>query len=139
MLLPIALLLHIAEEWYGGFPQWTALIAGEGLEPERFLLISSLGFLLFSLGTLAAFQDPSVAWLVVVLAALVVLNAALHTLATVAFRAHSPGTVTGLVLYLPLGILVLRSSAAALPRTQFAGAVVLGLLLHAFATLAAFA
>lgn len=137
MLLPVALLLHVGEEWFGNFPEWTALIVGDGLEPERFLAINAAGLVLFAAGTLAAFRDPSVAWIIASLAALLGLNAVLHTLATVALGRYSPGTVTGLLVCLPLSIVVLRSSSALLPRAHFAGAVIAGVLLHALVTLVA--
>jgi hypothetical protein len=139
MLLPLAFLLHVAEEWFGGFPEWTALVIGDGLEPGRFLVINAVGLLLFTAGTVAAFRNPSMAWIVASLAALVGLNAALHALATIAFSRYSPGTVTGLLLYLPLSIVVLRSSATLLPRPHLVSAVVFGVLLHALVTLVALA
>ena len=61
-MLPIVLLLHQAEEWFGGFPAWTGLAFGDGVEPERFLLINGVGFLLITFWTVAAFQDRRMAW-----------------------------------------------------------------------------
>ena len=138
LVLPFALALHVAEEWFGGFPAWTAVIAGDSLEPERFLVINALGLLLFTAGAVAAFRDSGTAWIVVSLAALVGLNGVLHTLATAAFGRYSPGVVTGLLLYIPLSVVVLRFSATMLPKAHFARAVLLGILLHALVTLVAF-
>jgi hypothetical protein len=101
------------------------------------LVINAVGLLLFTVGTVAAFRDPSMAWILASLAALIGVNAALHTLATIAFDRYSPGIATGLLLYVPLSILVLRSSSALLPRAHFVGAVVAGVLLHAFVTVVA--
>ena len=129
----------MAEEWFGGFPEWTAVIAGDGLEPARFLVINALGLLLFSAGTWAAFRDAGASWIVTSLAALVGLNAVLHVLATAAFARYSPGVVTGLLLYVPLSAAVLRSSATSLTRARFAGAVLGGVVLHGMVTLVAFA
>jgi hypothetical protein len=137
--LPIALLLHQVEEWFAGFPEWTSLVLGEGVEPERFLLINTAGFLLITFWTLAAFRDRRMAWIVASFAALLALNAVLHALATVLLRRYSPGTATGVLLSLPLSVAILRSSADGLPRRHFRGAVVAGVLMHGLATFAALA
>ncbi len=136
-LLPIVLLLHQAEEWFGGFPEWTSLALGRGVEPESFLLINAVGFLLITFWTVVAFRDRRGAWIVVSFAALMGLNAVLHALATVLVGRYSPGTATGLLLSLPLSIAVLRSSADGLPRRHFVVAAMAGVLLHAIVTFVA--
>lgn len=138
MLLPVALLLHIVEEWLGGFPAWTGIALGSELGADRFVLINAVGLVLVGIGTLAAFIDRRMAWLVVSFAALVGLNGVVHILFTLGLGLYSPGAVTGLFLYLPLSAVVLRSSAARLPGSVFAGSVVFGVVLHALATLVAF-
>lgn len=136
-VLPIVLLLHQAEEWFGGFPEWTSFAFGDGVEPERFLLINAAGFLLVTFWTVAAFRDRRIAWIVASFAALLGLNAVLHALGTVIIGRYSPGTATGLLLSLPLSIAVLRSSADGLPRRHFVGAVMAGVLFHGLVTFVA--
>ncbi len=137
LLLPVAVLLHIAEEWLGGFPEWIHAPLGAELTAERFLLVNAFGAALFLAGALAARFSPGLAWLGVSLAALVGVNGVLHGLAWLVTGTYSPGAVSGLVLYHPLGVNLLRSSARRLSRPAFAGAVLLGLLVHAVATLSA--
>ena len=138
ILLLIAFLLHLVEEWFGGFPAWASDALGTELSPERFVLINVFGFLLFGIGTLAAIRNPSMAWFGASFAALVGLNGVLHTVATLGFGSYSPGTVTGLLLYIPLSVIVLRSSVARLPRAIFASSVLFGVLLHGLASYLAF-
>jgi len=137
ILLPVVLLLHQAEEWFWGFPAWSATILGSEISPERFLSINALGLVIFVVGALAAFLSPHLAWVGVSLAALVGLNGVLHGVLSLVAGSYSPGTVTGVLLYIPLSAILLRSSARLLPRTVFAGAVVLGVLLHILATFSA--
>ncbi|MBT8461371.1 MAG: HXXEE domain-containing protein, partial [Gemmatimonadetes bacterium] len=137
ILLPFALLLHQAEEWFGGFPTWSAAILGSEISSERFLLINALGLVVFVVGSLAALGSPQMAWFGVSLAALVSLNGVLHGIASLATGSYSPGTVTGLVLYIPLSAIVLRSSSRRLSKTVFAGSVLFGVLVHALATFSA--
>lgn len=138
-VLPIALLVHQAEEWFGGFPEWTSVAFGDGVEPEQFLLINAIGLLLITFWTVAAFWDPRISWIVVSFAALLGLNAVLHALATLLLGLYSPGTVTGLLVSLPLSVIVLRSSADGMPNSQFLGAILPGVLLHGAVTFIALA
>lgn len=138
LLLPIAYLLHLAEEWYGGFGAWTLAVLGKEVSPDRFVIINASAFLVFAVGTLAAVYSPRVAWLGTSFAALFGLNGVLHTLATLGFGVYSPGTFTGLLLYVPLSAVVLRSSSARLSGAVFAGSVVLGVLLHGLVAFLAF-
>jgi hypothetical protein len=137
ILLPVAVLLHQIEEWFGGFPAWATIILGSEISPERFLSVNALGLAIFVVGTLAALLSPHMAWLGVSLAALIGLNGVLHAFASLATESYSPGTITGLLLFVPLSALLLRSSARRLSRAAFAGSVVFGVLVHALATFSA--
>jgi hypothetical protein len=139
LLLPVVLLLHQAEEWFGGFPEWTRYAVGNGVTSERFLLINAVGFVLFTVWTLAAFRERRIAWIVVSLATLMGLNGALHAVASILVDRYSPGTVTGLVLSLPFGIVVVRAAMAALPRGLVFGAIAAGVLFHGMVTVLALA
>lgn len=134
LLLPVVLLLHQLEEWFGGFPEWTDFAVGDGVEPETFLLINAVGFVLFTIWTLAAFRERRMGWIVVSLATLLGLNGILHAIAGILVGQYSPGTTTGLLLSLPFGIVVLRAAVTALPRVQVLGAIVVGVLLHSIVT-----
>lgn len=137
LLLPVAVLAHVVEEWFGGFPAWTATVFGSELSPERFLVINAVGLLLVTAGAVAAVRSREAAWLGVTLAALFTLNALLHLGLSAAYGSYSPGTVTGVVLYLPLGAVVLRRCYATMSGGTFAGSVLLGIGVHAVVTFTA--
>jgi hypothetical protein len=134
LLLPVVLLFHQAEEWFGGFPEWTRLLAGNEVSSERFILINAVGLFLITFWTLAAFREPRMAWIVASVATILGLNGVLHALASVLLGRYSPGTTTGVLLSLPLSVIVLRASVAGLPRAQVFGAVLAGVLLHGVVT-----
>ena len=138
LLLPIAFLLHLLEEWFGGFSEWTLVALGNEGSPERFMLINIIAFLFFAIGMLAAVHYPRMAWLATSFAALVGLNGMLHTLASLGLGLYSPGTVTGLLLYLPLSAIVLRSELTRLSGTIFTRAILFGVLLHGLVAYLAF-
>jgi hypothetical protein len=139
VLLLIAYVVHFAEEWYGEITLWANDALGYEVSIERLLLLNGIAFVLFAVGTVASIRSPRMAWFTVSFAALLGLNGILHTLATLGLGQYSPGTVTSLVLYIPLSINVLRSSAAQLPRTTFRRSIVGGVLFHGLVTIFAVA
>ena len=138
LLLPVAFLLHLAEEWYGGISAWTLIALGNEISPERFVLINGIAFPIFVAGSVAAYFYPRMAWFSASFAALLGLNGVLHTLATLGLGLYSPGTVTGVLLYLPLSVVVLRASATQLSRSVFASSVLFGVLIHGLISFLAF-
>ena len=140
IFLPIAFLAHICEEWLGGpgFPAWTQSTFGVGVSPARFVLISGSGLLMMTVSIIAALRDRRRAWLAATFAAMITLNGLLHAIATVAFSTYSPGTITGLLLFIPLGGLTLLSMRRCLPRQQFVLAALGGVAFHALVLFIAF-
>ena len=133
LLLPASFLLHLVEEWWAGegFSAWTARVFDPPIGSERFLLINGIAWPIFALATIAGILRPKLAWLPTALATLVTVNAGLHLLGTVATVAYSPGLVSGLLLYLPIGIAALSHGRRVLPSSSFRLGVVTGLLVHA--------
>ena len=139
VFLLIAYVVHFAEEWYGEITTWAKDALGYEISIERLLLLNAIAFVLFAVGTVASIRSPRMAWFTVSFAAMLGLNGVLHTLATLGLGEYSPGAVTSLVLYLPLSIIVLRSSAAQLPSTTFRRSIVGGVLFHGLVTILAVA
>jgi len=140
IFLPIAFLAHICEEWLGGpgFPAWTQSTFSVGVSPARFVLMSGGGLLVMTVSIIAALRDRRGAWLAVTFAAMITVNGLLHAIATAAFSTYSPGTITGLLVFVPLGSLALLSMSRCLPRHQFVLAALGGVALHALVLFIAF-
>lgn len=138
LLLPIAYWLHLAEEWFGGFIAWTSATLGSGVSVERFVAINAIGLVLFFVVPIAAFRNQNWIWPASALAALFGLNGVLHALATAYFGTYSPGTVTGLLIYLPLSVIVLRHMSLRMSAPKLVGSMLAGCLLHALVTFVAF-
>jgi hypothetical protein len=137
ILLPVAVALHIAEEWFGGFIDWARLVMEVNIEAEQFLAINTIGLVLFVIGCASAYREPRAAWIGVSLAALVGVNAIVHTVLSVAVGEYSPGTITGLLLYVPMSVIIIRWAATHLSRGVVGGAILFGIGIHAVATLSA--
>jgi hypothetical protein len=108
-LFPVTYLIHIAEEYWGGggFSAYMARERGVNLSPSRFLLMTGLGLALIVLGVLLARRYKFSHWLVVCLGALVLGNGLSHTVNGVASRGYNPGLVSGLLIWIPLGLVAI--------------------------------
>jgi len=140
LLLPASFLLHITEEWFArpGFPAWTRQLGSSGIPPDRFILINAVAWPASALLTTLGILVPEFAWFPATFATMVCINAVLHAVGTLATASYSPGLLTGLLLFLPVGLTALSYSRQVLPPHRFALAVVAGVLLHAVVIAIAF-
>jgi len=137
VLLLAAYVVHFAEEWYGEITIWAEEALGYAVSIERLLFINGIAFVLFAVGTVASIRVARITWFTVSFATVLGLNGALHALASLGLGQYSPGTITGLVLYIPLSILALRSSASQIDGNIFRRSIVAGIAFHALVTILA--
>jgi hypothetical protein len=133
-LLPLTYLAHIAEEYWGGFPAWMSALSGAELSPQRFLALNALAWAVMAAVVALAVGTRYLRWLVIALCATVCVNGAAHLLASLATRGYSPGLLTGITFWLPLGMCGLRRAWGRVERRVWLGGVAAGLLLHGAAT-----
>ena len=139
--LPLALLAHIAEEWWcgEGFVAWILRATGQTVSPTRFLVVNGIAWpLAFGL-TLAAVLRPKLAWVPVTLATLLLINAAFHLLGTLWSGVYSPGLLTAMLFYLPLCTAALRHGRRTVRPGAYGPAVAAGFALHALVIVVAMA
>ncbi len=136
-LLPATYLVHLAEEYYLGFPAWLDDVAGARLTPERFLELNTFFFGVMVLAVLVATAIRPARVILVPLATVVVVNALLHLGGTIVTGRYSPGALTGLLLWLPLGLTLLTRLRREVPRLVLGLGMLVGVALHALVTLAA--
>lgn len=123
-LYPATYLVHLAEEFWagGGFVRWLAALGGTPFTEAAFVLLNLLGLALVCLGVVLVSRDDAFGWVAIALATAVVLNALGHLAAGLLTASYSPGMVTGVVLWLPLGGLsLLRAGHQASRRALRAG------------------
>ena len=137
-LLVAAYAAHVVEEWFGGFPEWLAVVTGAPLPRDAFLAINTVALLLVALATRAATRSPARGWIAIAVAAVLFVNALLHILGSVVTGTYSPGLFTGVILYVPLGGLSLLRAWGQAPHGWFARGVLAGLVAHAAVSLLAF-
>jgi hypothetical protein len=99
--------LHICEEfaWPGGFRQWYLKYRDNAATVSRsFLALVNVVLLLaLTMGALGGRSERGVA-LLLTISALLFSNGCWHIWASYKSHSYSPGTITGTLLYLPLGL-----------------------------------
>ena len=108
-LFPITYLAHITEEYWGGGGYSKYLLTNYCVElsPQRFLLLQAVGLFLMGLGVVLGIILRFPLTMVAMLGAIVLGNALVHTFRSVHSRVYSPGLITAVLLWLPLGVLSL--------------------------------
>jgi len=133
-----AYLIHVAEEWFAGFPQWLEQIAGRPVPGSAFLIISAVVLVVLIAAIRAATRAEHNGWLGVTIATIALINTAVHAGGAVLTQSYSPGLVSAVVLYVPLGSLVTIRAFDQAPRAQVQRGIFAGILLHALAFIVAF-
>jgi hypothetical protein len=129
LLLPLGFLLHIGEEWWGGFEDWMAAVEMP-VSTTRFIVLNSIVWPLFAVLTVVAIRRPARWWFVTTFATVVAINTVFHALGSLATWTYSPGLITALCLYLPVGGYALADGSRRLPSAAFGRAVLLGFAIH---------
>lgn len=131
-LFPVAYLLHVAEEYWvgGGFSAYVARTRGVNLSPEKFLIMNAVGWALMIVSLLLAVRLKFSQWLMVCMATALLINGLSHTINALARAEYNPGLVSGLLLFIPLGVVVLARLKGKMRGRRYAGALLVGTLIN---------
>lgn len=131
-LFPLTYLVHAMEEyWCGeGFYRWVGRIIGRGMTPEQFISINSFGWLLMVASILLLRKTPSVRWLTLSLATIVFVNGFAHLAFSIWTKTYSPGVVSGVLLWMPLGAATFYRAWRKVTRRSFISGVMVGAAIH---------
>ena len=110
-LFPLTYVAHIAEEYWGGggYSKYLLTTYSVELSPQRFLRLQALGVSLMGLGVVMgiALRFPII--MLAMLSTIVLGNALVHTIRSVRGWIYTPGLITAVALWLPLGFISLIS------------------------------
>lgn len=131
-LFPLTYLLHAMEEYWGGegFYRWVGRIMGRGMTPEQFIVINSSAWVGMVASVLVFRKTPSVRWLTITYATVVFTNALAHLAGSIWTGTYSPGLVTGLLLWIPLGAATFYRAWKRVTRRSLIAGVLVGALIH---------
>ena len=119
-LLPFAYLIHLLDEFYlgSGFAEWFSALFKASLSENDFLVINSIAFIivvvipvLYTFGKISNFIPA-------VLGVLFFINGFAHLLITILTSIYSPGTISGVLIYIPLGSIVYKNIFSLLRKEQ---------------------
>lgn len=131
-LLPAVYSIHVAEEGLGGMGlmRWMAAGGGLHLTTAEFIGVNAVGVAALCVAAWGARRWIILRWLLVVGAAIIFVNGLSHIAVCAVTRSYVSGLYTSIVLYLPLGGILLYRLGRLVPIRLFALAVILGLVIH---------
>jgi uncharacterized membrane protein HdeD (DUF308 family) len=136
-LFPATYVLHLAEEYWGGdgYTRHLAQTRGIHLSRLRFLILAALGFLLLIVGLILAqaFKFPQLS--LVILGTVVLINGLSHTISSIRTRRYDPGLISGILIWVPLGIATLLQLKGSMHTSRYLTGVVIGLAIQGIVSL----
>jgi hypothetical protein len=137
-LFPATYLAHIAEEGLAGerFYRWIARASGRSLSGRAFFWLNAAYWALMVAAVRQARRGRA-PWLAPALGTIVFVNAAGHAAGSALTRSYSPGLVTGILLWAPLGAVALRRTRRARAARAWWAGVAAGAAAHGLVFVAA--
>jgi hypothetical protein len=135
-LFPATYLAHILEEGLAGerFYRWARRLIRRSITPDAFWALNAV-FLAAMTGAILVLRAGHAAWLLPGLGTLIALNGMGHAVGSILARRYSPGTVSGLALWLPLGLAALVLSKPVLAAGSWWLGIAAGILASAVVAL----
>lgn len=108
-LFPLTYVAHIAEEVWGGpgFAAWAQQSVGLRLSTAELIVWNAIGWVAMTAGIALVGRSAKWRWVLTALGGIILGNVLLHTIGSIVTRSYSPGLISSVVLWLPLGLLTL--------------------------------
>jgi len=98
---------------------------------EQLVIGNIIGWLFMTLGIALVHASRKWRWVLTAVAGIVLINAVLHAVASMVTRSYSPGLVTSLCLWVPLGAFTLVEEGRHAQRSTFYKGLLAVLIFHA--------
>jgi len=131
-LFPLAYLLHIIEESRSVGP-----LHGINISLNLFLILTTVTWLLMICGIVLAHRYGFPHFMGVVLGTTVFLNGLTHIINSLVYGRYDAGLVSGIVIFIPLGLVTLISLRNSMRRQRYIVGVLVGMVIQAIALLIA--
>lgn len=138
-LFPTTYLIHVMEEYWAGValaPSPTK-IRGANLTPAQFLILNGLACLLIVAGMFISQRLRFRPWLMVCLGTVVMINGLFHVVGGIRISGYNPGLASGLLIWIPLGVIALIYLREILLPGKYWAAVGVGILINVIVLLVA--
>ena len=129
-LIPLAYLVHLFDEYFSGdgFPNWFSGIFDVSLSITDFVVINSIGLTATVITAILYKQGKVNNFIIATLGILFFINGIIHLIASGLTATYSPGTITGTIIYLPLGFVIFKNVFPLIPEQQRILSVIIGIL-----------
>jgi Protein of unknown function with HXXEE motif len=127
-LFPVTYAAHMIEEGFAGerFYRWIARVIGRQVSGRAFAAVNLTFEAAMAFAVYSARRRPGDGWVVPMLGTITAANGAGHLVGSLATRSYSPGLVSGVALWTPLGTFALLRSRRELPRALWRRGVLAG-------------
>jgi hypothetical protein len=138
-LIPLAYLFHLLDEYFmgEGFPNWFSDVFRVDLSDINFTIINSVGLIASIVIVILYTIDKVNNFVIAALGTLFFVNGIIHFLASLFTLSYSPGTISGILLYLPLGYLIFKRIFPLIPQEQRALSFAAGIIIQVVVALVA--
>lgn len=121
-------LLHIAEEYWGGdgYSAYLSRTKGVDLTSRRFLFMTGIGLVLIIVGIPLAYTFGFPQLMMVILGTVFLINGVSHTISGVVTARYNPGLLSGMLIWIPLGIVTLVQLRERMSVARYLTAVAVG-------------
>ena len=129
-LFPLTYVVHAIEEIWGGigYAAWISELSGTTLPGTTLIALHMALILGMSVVVVVVRRQRRFFWSIVAFGVVLVGNALLHFAATVVTRTYSPGLLSGLVVWGPLGVYALVRARRELARSDVVWGAAIGVL-----------
>ena len=127
-LFPVAFLIHVTEEFFGGAGLSLAphRMRGFNLTPLQFIVGNCVVLVLILVGLAFAWRIGFPHLLLLVLGSVFLVNGLLHVLTALRTSAYTPGLITSPLVFIPLGSYTLYRLWGAMSRARYCTGLALG-------------
>ena len=131
-LFPLTYVIHIAEEFFAGegYPAYLKRLRGVEMSPAKFLVGQAIGLALIFLGILIARRFSFPRQLLVILGTVVLVNGLSHLATSAYYREYGPGLISGVLIWVPLGIATLIQFRSSMSPFRYWLYVVIGIAIN---------
>lgn len=130
-LLPTSIFIHQIEEYFWKFPIWYSNLLNAQLSNQDFLIINGIGLFIFTVLALSYFFNKN-NLILVAMGTLVFVNGIIHFTLSVFTLSYSPGTISGVFLFIPLGIVIYKKILPLLRKADKIIAITIGILFFVY-------
>lgn len=131
-LFPATYLIHVTEEYVAGVALSTSAtkIRGANLTATQFLILNAVACLLIIAGMLLSKRFKFRPWLLVCLGTVVLINGLFHVAGGLRIKGYNPGLVSGLLIWIPLGIATIIYLRKKIVPGKYWAAIAVGIIIN---------